>query len=214
MKLIYGAALAFALSTATASASTIIYADVVIDYYHSGTAGGAEGSYAPGYGFGGPPNASTVPLTNATDQSLNTFVSLPTGSYITLGFSQGYIFDAPGQDDLFVNETGDASETAELWLSTDWGGSFTYLTTLFGNQTTSVDFAAINFTGKVNAIKIVGLDNFGASPGFDLTGAWGLEGSWVEEPQGPSPIPLPASLPLLLAGTALLAMVRRRRGDD
>lgn len=213
MKLLYSAAMAFALSTISASASTIIYADVVIDYYHSGAAGPASGSFLPGFGYGGPPNAGTVPLSYATDEDDSTFVSLPTGSYITLGFSQGYIYDAPGQADLFVDETGAASETAELWLSTDWGNSFTYLTDLAGDRTNSIDFGDFSFTGKVNAIKVVGLDNFGASPGFDLTGAWGLEGSWVEDPQGPAPIPLPASLPLLLAGTALLAVVRRRRRD-
>jgi len=187
-----------------AAEAAVIYADEILDYYHSGSE-----TFAEGYGYGGPPDASEVLLTNATDQSTSTYVSLPTDSYISLGFSTGYIFDGAG-DDLFVDEIGSGGEDAELYVSTDYGASFTLLTTVFGNQTNSLDFADYSFAGRVNAVKLVGLDNGGSSPGFDVTGVWGLEGSTVEEPQTPA-VPLPAGLPLLVGGLGLLAMKSSQR---
>ena len=72
----------------------------------------------------------------------------------------------------------------------------------------------IGYTGRVNAVKIVGLDNGGASRGFDVAFVQGLDGSVVEEPQGPDTpvVPLPATLPMLLGAVGLIGAVRRRRG--
>ena len=56
----------------------------------------------------------------------------------------------------------------------------------------------------MNAVKIVGLDNFGASPGFDLAFVRGLEGSV-------SIIPLPPALPLLGAAAMALGLLGARR---
>ena len=202
---LFSAALIGTALAASASQAAIIYADVIIDYYHSGPE-----VFAPGNGYGGPPDASEVPLTNAIDQNLGTYISLPTGSYISLGFSTGYIFDGAG-DDLFIDEIGNGGEDAQLWVSSNFGLTFSLLTTVYGNQTNSLDLADYSYTDKINAVKLIGLDAGGSSPGFDVTAVWGLDGSTVIQPQGPV-VPLPAGLPLILTGLGALALVARRKG--
>lgn len=187
---------AVAATLSPAAQSAVLQADTVIEYHF------VTGSYDPGFAHGGPPNDTTVPVTHAVDADLSTFVSLRTGEYIVIGFSTGYVFDGPG-DDLFIDETGDASEEAQLFVSSDWGATFSFLDVINGNTTNSLDLAAFGYSGTVNALKIVGLDNRGGSPGFDLTAAWGLEGSTTEVPA----VPLPATLPLMLGGAALAGLV-------
>lgn len=68
---------------------------------------------------------------------------------------------------------------------------------------TAFDLGSIGYMGIVNAVKIVGLDNFGGSPGFDLAYVQGLEGGVV--------IPLPGAPPLLATALAGLAVAGRRR---
>lgn len=161
------------VSLPQAKAATIL-ADTVLDYFNSG-AGPLAGVY--GGSFPGVFPVS-VPLTHATDGNATTFVSLPTGSYITLGFSAGFVFDGAGLD-LFVSELGGATETASVFISSDLGSTFTFLGTATTSTVSGFDFASIGYTGYVNAVKIVGLDAFGASPGFDLAYVEGLEGSVV-----------------------------------
>jgi len=170
----------------------IIIADTVIDYFDSG-AGPMAGPYGgtfPGL-FPVP-----VPLSHATDGDSTTFVSLPQNSSLTLGFSGGFVFDGPGLD-LFVSEVGANDELADIFISSDFGLTFT----LLGQATTATvsgfDFGSIGYTDNVNAVKIVGLDNFGGSPGFDVAFVQGLEGSVVVVPE-------PTTLALL--GLAILAM--------
>jgi hypothetical protein len=188
------------LSAAATSAATIL-ADTVIDYFDSG-AGPLAGPYG---GTFVPANYPVpVPLSYATDGDANTFVSLPTGSYLVLGFTGGFVFDGPGND-LFISEPGDGQEDADVFVSSDFGTSFTFLGKAFGNQLTELDLADIAYAGQVNAVKIVGLDNGGGSPGFDVAFVQGLEGSVVPT------IPLPATLPMAAAGFWALALLRRRR---
>lgn len=160
-------------SVPQATASTIL-ADTVIDFYNSGAGsmGGVYGGTFPG-SFPVP-----VPVSYATDGNATTFVSLPTGSYITLGFSTGFVFDGAGLD-LFVSELGGATETASVYISSDFGSTFTFLGTATTATVSGFDFASIGYTGYVNAVKILGLDAYGASPGFDLAYVEGLEGSVV-----------------------------------
>ena len=188
----------------TPASAAIIVADTVIDYYNSGVnvafPTGSYGGTFPGL------FPVSVPLTNATDGDASTFISLPTRSYITLGFSGGFVFDGPGLD-LFVSEVGGADEFADIFISSDFGSTFT----LLGQATTSTvsgfNFADIGYTGNVNAVKVVGLDSRGGSPGFDLAFVQGLEGSVVI-----NPIPEPVSLALVAIGLfGVLGSTKRRR---
>ena len=194
------AMLAIGVSTTASHAATIL-ADTVIDYFDSG-AGPIAGPY--GGTFVPADYPVPVPLSHATDGDANTFVSLPTGSFLVLGFSGGFVFDGPGND-LFISEPGDGQEDADVFVSSNFGASFTFLGKAFGDQLTELDLASIAYAGQVNAVKIVGLDNGGGSPGFDVAFVQGLEGSVVPT------IPLPATLPLAAAGFAALALVRRRQ---
>ena len=158
--------------------SAIIIADTVIDYFDSG-AGPMPGPYGGTFPGAFP---VPVPLSHATDGDGTTFVSLPQNSFLTLGFSTGFVFDGPGLD-LFISEVGGGNELADVFISSDFGLTFT----LLGQATTATvsgfDLGAIGYTDNVNAVKIVGLDNGGASPGFDLAFVQGLEGSVVLVPE-------------------------------
>ena len=181
--------------------ASIIFADTVIDYHDSG-AGPLVGPYGgiyPGGTFPVP-----VPLSYATDGDSTTFVSLPIGSYLTLGFSTGYVFDGPGLD-IFVSEVGANDETANIFVSSDYGLNFTFLGIATTATVSGFDLASIGYTSHVNAIKVVGLDNFGASPGFDLAFVQGLEGSSVVT------VPEPATLALLSLGLAGISIMRHRK---
>jgi hypothetical protein len=178
----------------------IIVADTVIDYFDSG-AGPMAGPYGGTFPGAFP---VPVPLSHATDGNATTFVSLPQNSFLTLGFSGGFVFDGPGLD-LFVSEVGANDELADVFISSDFGVTFTLLGQATTDTVSGFDLGAIGYTDNVNAVKIVGLDNFGASPGFDLAFVQGLEGSVVLVPE-------PTTLTLL--GLALLAMgglARQRR---
>jgi len=189
------------VTTLPASAATIL-ADTVIDFFNSGVnAAFPTGSY--GGTFPGTFPVS-VPLSYATDGNSTTFVSLPTGSYLTLGFSTGFVFDGPGLD-IFVSEVGGADETADVFVSSDFGLNFTFLGVATTATVSGFDLASIGFTDKVNAVKIVGLDNFGGSPGFDLAFVQGLEGSVVI-----NPVPEPGTIALISAALLGLTAVRRK----
>jgi hypothetical protein len=146
-----------------------------------------------------------APLSNTTDGDSATFISLPTESFITLGFTGGFVFDGAGLD-LFVSEVGGADETADVFISSDFGASFTFLGIATTATVSGFDLGTIGFTDNVNAVKVVGLDNFGGSPGFDLAFVQGLEGSVVIDP-----VPAPTTLALFGLGLAGLGWKRRRK---
>ena len=191
-------------SAGTASAATLL-ADTVIAYFNSG----ANAAFPAPQIYGGIWPGSfpvEVPLTYATDGNANTFVSLPTGSYIVLGFSGGFVFDGPGND-IFISEVGGANELADIFVSSNFGASFTFLGQATTDTVTGFDLGSIGYADKVNAVKVVGLDSFGGSPGFDLAFVQGLEGSV-------SIIPLPPALPLLGAALMALGLMGTRRRND
>jgi len=179
----------------------IIIADTVIEYFDSG-AGPMPGPYGGTFPGAFP---VPVPLSHATDGDSTTFVSLPQNSFLTLGFSGGFVFDGPGLD-LFISEVGANDELADVFISSDFGLTFTFLGQATTDTVSGFDLGAIGYTDNVNAVKIVGLDNFGASPGFDVAFVQGLEGSVVVVPE-PTTLALVGLAILALGGTARL---RRR----
>ncbi|MGG7568233.1 hypothetical protein ACQ5SO_18940 [Rhodovulum sp. DZ06] len=173
----FAAVLAGGLAGAPAAADTLI-ANVPIAF-HDGGAGPVPGPY--GFATQTAPIRRLPDLRYAMDGDPNSGVSLPRGSYIVLGFGDGYVIDGPGND-LFISEPGAGQEDAEVYVSPDFGRSFTYLGRAYGARLTELDLADIGYTQRVTAVKIVGLDNGGDAPGFDVAFVRGLEGSAVLAP--------------------------------
>ncbi len=171
MRLSYLAFAAPLAIVATAPAQAVVgYADVVLDYYNSGA-----GTYTTAYGG----TAANFPVLVSTSvvlgpDPLGDFLSLPTGSYVTVGFTDETVFDGVGND-IFIGEVGASGEKAEVYVSSD-NVNFTFLGIAIDNVTTAFDLSTISYTGQVTAVKIVGLDSLGGSPGFDV--------SFVQGPAG------------------------------
>lgn len=200
-KLITALAAGVAMGAASAADATTLTADVVIDFFDSGN-GPIAGPY------GGVANGQqNVPVgfENVTDGDADTFISLPEGTFITLGFSGGSVFDGDG-DDIFVSEFGNANENAEVLVSADGGVTFTLLGIADGGDLSSFDLADIGFQGIVNAVRILSLNTRGSAPGFDLAFVQGLEGSVVVA----DPVPLPGAAVFLLTALAGGGIARRR----
>lgn len=201
--------LALATMAATAmqakAAPTFGYADVVLDFFDSG-AGPIPGPYGgtfPGNYPGDYPVPVPLDYVLGGDTTPLDFLSLPDGSYVTVGFTDEVILNGPG-DDIFIQEIGGNGERAEVYISSD-GVGFTLLGIAQDNITTSLDLAAIGYADQVTVIKIVGLDNFGGSPGFDVVNVQGLLGSIVQPPvadaNGPYSWTLGMPTPVVLDGT-------------
>lgn len=116
-----------------------------------------------------------VPLKSLFHAS-DTFVSLPTGSYVVLAFIDNYIIDAPSQPDIFMEEVGGSGEYADIYVSAD-NVEFTHLGKAGNGMINKFDLASISFTKPVLYIKVIGLDAHGVSPGFDLRNVYGLPSS-------------------------------------
>jgi Ca2+-binding RTX toxin-like protein len=162
------------------------FADVVLGYFDSGVGPlpGPYGFFDPdGDGFSGPdeppvPSPTTVnaALKDEVEPSVNA-LSLPTGSYVTLGFTQGFVTNGIGND-IFIRESGAAGDRANVFVSSKANpteADFVLLGTAQDNVTTALDLASIGFTDPVRAIRIVGLDERGVSPGFDVVNVKALQ---------------------------------------
>jgi hypothetical protein len=189
------------------SAALIGYADVVLDYYDSGAgplAGPYGGTYPTGPGFPIPVSTDVVLEDEPGLTGYPDFLSLPTGSYVTVGFTDETVIDGVGND-IFIQEVGANGERANVYISADLL-NFIFLGVAVDDVTTAFDLASIGFTGQVQAVKIVGLDNFGGSPGFDVMNIQVLPGSI-----GPAPVPEPGLLSLVLLGLLGGAVLRSRK---
>ncbi len=177
--------ISMALAPSGAQAVTLGFADVVLDYSDSG-AGSIPGPYGgefPG-GTGFPvPVSTNVVLADDPMSSPADFLSLPTGSFVTVGFTDETVLDGTGND-IFIQELGAVGERANVFVSSNLT-EFVLLGIAQDDVTTELDLATIGFTEAVQAIKIVGLDNLGDSPGFDVVNVQVLPGS-----VGPAPVPV------------------------
>lgn len=169
-----------------AQAATLGFADVILEYFDSG-AGPLPGPY-------GVDNSGAFPVPiDSPDIILGSdtlgALSLPTGSFVTVGFTDETVIDGPGND-IFIPEIGAEGEQAEVFVSSN---AVDFFPIGIGNGgTTSVfDLSSINFTEAVEAIRIVGLDNGGNSPGFDVVNVEVLPESIGDAPVEPDPTPEP-----------------------
>ncbi len=147
------------------------FADVVLDYFDSG-AGPLKGPYGGtvggGPGWPAPVSVNVVLGGEPGPTGFPDFLSLPTGSYVTVGFTDKVALDGPG-DDISIDTGGGVGEIADVYVSAN-GIDFTLLGTAFQNNgPAGFDLASIGFTAPVVAVKIVGRDNGGHSPGFDVS---------------------------------------------
>jgi len=151
------------------------YADKVVTTYYSN----ANSYFTTLYGGEGYNYPIVIDPRMIEGSNNSFFVSLPTGSWIILEFTDNMIIDYPGQNDIFVTENGCNNEKADIYVSTD-GKKFTRLGTVDDCYVSSLDLGTIGYKDPVKFVKIVGLDLNGGSPGFDLVNVKGLPKSSVE----------------------------------
>lgn len=198
MRLVFYIIICLNLFHGVASAATVGFADTVVEYFDSG-----NGSLSCPEGQGGvfPPPASSASCVSLSvvlgddPGPTSDYLSLPTGSFITVGFTDDVIFDGPGND-IFISEVGDAQENAQIFVSSSFSTNpldFTFLGIADGNTISSFDLASIGFTDQVLAVKILSLENggFPSAPGFDLAHVQAINFSVV---------PVPAAVWLFVTG--------------
>ena len=130
------------------------FADLMVESYYSKTNPNFQRFY------GG--TLANFPIAVNPDQILggNTknFLSLPTGSFVIVKFTDNVIIDYPGQPDLFITEMGCSEEHAEVFVSAN-GVDYKRLGVVDDCKTSALDLAAIQFKEQVTFVKILGLDS-------------------------------------------------------
>lgn len=166
------------------------YADVILEYFAAGNAPsplvepyGSTGGTPPASPFndngrytvepvdpsvvlGAPPPSPIIGSNSEVD-----WLSISQGSYVTVGFTDETVIDAPG-DDIFIRSfdpEDSADENADVFVSSN-GIDFEFLGTVNEQGLVALDLADIGFSRPVTAVRVVGGDNRGTAPGFDLIG--------------------------------------------
>jgi hypothetical protein len=148
------------------------YANEVLGFFDNGTGGrpGPYGRNASGAHpepvktsivLGPPPRGQLVSWNRETR-----WLSLPAGSYVILGFRDEEVKDRPGPDLIIhtLDPADSAGEQADVFVSSD-GSNFVLLERITQGGAIALDLAKIKFTGTAKAVKIVGRDSMGTSPG-------------------------------------------------
>jgi murein DD-endopeptidase MepM/ murein hydrolase activator NlpD len=100
------------------------------------------------------------------DPDTPNYLSLPTNSSVTVAFADETVIDGTGPD-IAIPELVASGEQANVYVSSDYV-HFTFLGLGNSGRVNRFDLAKIKYTQPVRAVKIVGLDNSGGSPGFDV----------------------------------------------
>ncbi len=151
------------------------YADSVVAFFDSGT-GPLPGPYGGSpTGYPVPVQASVVLGKPGADGLLD-FVTLPTGSSITLGFTEETINDRSGVDFFVQTVPETAGEHADVYVSRN-GIDFAFVTTVLQGGRIGVDVATAAIRDGIKYVRIVGKDLGGGSPGFDLMGVEAVIGN-------------------------------------
>jgi outer membrane protein OmpA-like peptidoglycan-associated protein len=176
MNVIFPVALLISSSSLLPGQDSYQYADTIIDSYYSNANKDFESFY------GGSGEWSVKIEYKSIEKVLGNnkeFISLPKESYVIVGFTNTYITDALNQNDIFIEEAGNAEEYANISVSYD-NKEYAFLGKASGGVRNEFDLHDISFTSPVRYIKIVGEDNKGGSPGFDLISVSALPGASVK----------------------------------
>lgn len=190
---------ALSLVSASPAHAAIGFADLVVDFFDSG-AGPLAGPY--GGTFPGTfPVAVSTSVVLGSDGAIVDFLSLPTGSFVTVAFLDELVIDGVGGD-IFVGEVGASGERAEVFVTKDFV-NFTLLGIANDAALTAFDLSSIGWVGSVAGVRVKGLDALGGSPGFDVSNIRVLPGAIAA-------IPEPSTWAMLLCGFALIGRSLRR----
>jgi len=163
------------IQTGNSQTTKTEFADILVTSYYSNS----NKNYTNFYG--GSNNNFPILINPNVVLGNNTkyFLSLPQNSYVIVQFTDNQIIDFPNQNDIFITENGCSGEHAEVYVSSN-GVDYIKLGIVDDCKTSSLDLNKINFKSVVRFVKIVGLDNNGASPGFDLVNVKGLPNSSID----------------------------------
>lgn len=180
-------ALLFALSVTSASAATVLSGTTKIGDTNNITLAGA-----------GTAQATTPPSNVATIANADwVWGSGGVGSTATFEFA----FDLTGYNPLNASLTGRVAVDNFVTIFLNGTEIFSLPNLFASNYQTLNAFSTSNgalFTAGANVLRFVARDS------------WGLRGMTAEVSVSAAPVPLPAGLPLLLAGLGGLVLMRRR----